>query len=140
MTASPAVSTGAIIFLRPIKKTIQASIADAHIIPASGMIFCALKEPTAIEASAPIPSCIKPSKAEAVPAFRANGAIDKAAVLGLATPTQHNCRNNITIIPGKPSQLLTEPIKKIVAKINWQINVTGTICSPLNFLISKLFT
>lgn len=61
-------------------------MAQAHITAAIGIAVPLFKILTNAVESAPIPSCIAPIKAEAVPAFLVNGARQSADELGNAKP------------------------------------------------------
>lgn len=75
----------AIIFL-PINNTIKLVIAHVHITAAIGIaVPLASKLTNAVE-TAPIPSCIAPINAEAVPAFLLNGSSESAEEFGNAKP------------------------------------------------------
>ena len=63
-------------------------MAVAAITAKIGTLVDECKAPTPVEASAPIPICMNPSKAEALPTFLLNGARAIAAAFGKATP-QH---------------------------------------------------
>jgi hypothetical protein len=58
--------------------------------------------PTPEEIKPPIPICINPNKAEALPAFLENGASATAAALGKPSPTQKRMIKRKTMIHIRP--------------------------------------
>ena len=74
------------ITLLPINKTVKLLTAQQHITTAIGMAVPLLKILTKAVETAPIPSCIAPINAEAVPAFLVKGAKHSADELGNANP------------------------------------------------------
>src|SRR5437588_9336268 len=93
MAVSVSASTCSLIFLRPINRISAETTAAAAIIAARGTADLLLNKPIADEDTAPSPNCIAPSNAEATPAFRENGAMESAEVLGLVIPTQNKVIN-----------------------------------------------
>jgi hypothetical protein len=65
---------------------IKLETAQAHITAVIGIAVPLFKILTKAVETAPIPSCIAPIKAEAVPAFLVNGSKESAEVLGNAKP------------------------------------------------------
>src|SRR5258708_38419772 len=74
-----------------------------------------LKAPMPTEANAPIPICIAPRRAEALPAFLEKGARDRAAALGLVKPRQAKKTKIKKMIWGSPYQPTRLPAKKTAA-------------------------
>ena len=74
------------IILLPINKTVKLLTAQQHITTDIGMAVPLLKILTKAVETAPIPSCIAPINAEAVPAFFVKGAKQSADEFGNANP------------------------------------------------------
>jgi hypothetical protein len=85
-TANSSFTLDNLIFLLPIIKTKKLPIAQAHITAAIGIAVPLFKILTKAVEIAPIPSCMAPISADAVPAFLVNGAKESAEEFGKANP------------------------------------------------------
>lgn len=83
---SAAIENWLLIFFLPIIRTAKLLIAQMHITAHIGIAVPLLKILTSAVDIAPIPNCIAPINAEAVPAFFVKGANESAEELGNANP------------------------------------------------------
>ena len=112
-------------------------LADAAIMSAVARLPFICSIPTQADMKPPRPICIKPSRAEAVPAFRVNGDKAMAAALGYVNPQQASIKNRKHSVGTKPQWPVRLAIKKPMATIAWKISTVRNICLLLKRLASK---
>ena len=71
-----------------------------------------LKSPTPDEASAPVPICRKPNKAEALPAFLPNGASASVVAFGDEMPRHKRKAKRSVIVAASPNNPVKVPARK----------------------------
>lgn len=113
----------------PINKTKSASSVVEVMIRTIGVMESFTKRLTPKEAKAPIPNCVAPIKAEALPVFLEKGASDNPAVLGFEIPKQARNKNSIAMVSYNPNRLLTAKIKKIKLIMDCEIKAAKMSCS-----------
>src|ERR1700683_2441357 len=125
--------------LLPKLRIVKLVIAQHTITPVMGNAVWLLKKLTMAVASEPIPICIAPNKAEALPAVAVKGASERADEFGKVNPWQHRkmkMRNTVLYNSIRP---VIAPIKSREPVMLWQNKATLIICSLLYFLKSRLF-
>jgi hypothetical protein len=93
-------------------KTVKLINAHAAITPVMGNAVWLLKKLTIAVVSDPIPICMPPINADAVPAFLLKGASERADEFGKVKPWQQRNKNIKNIVLNNSSQPSREPKKK----------------------------
>lgn len=86
-----------------------------------GIADLTLNKLTPTEANAPMPICMAPMSAEAVPAFFENGNSDRAEAFGLTKPRQQRKTKSKAVVSAKPSHSQMPAIRNTIAVIDWVI-------------------
>ena len=94
--------------LTPNIKIQKLSVEQQAITPVIGRVVWLLKKLTNAEVNEPIPICIAPKSAEALPAFLLKGAIESAEELGKVKPWQLRKIKMSKIVPPRPIQPFSE--------------------------------
>ena len=94
--------TGSIDLVLPASKITIPIIVDTHMVTAVDKLPLKGNTPVPEEIKPPIPICIKPSKADALPAFFEKGAIESADAFGKVNPWQLRKRSNKMMVPARP--------------------------------------
>lgn len=95
--------------------------------------------PTPEEIIPPTPICIKPSNADAVPAFFVNGESAIAAAFGYVSPEHINRKKRKIMIAYNPYHALITPAKKNILNTTWKISVVLKISSFENLRVNRWF-
>ena len=106
-------------------------IAQQAITAVMGRAVPLLNTLTKPELTAPKLICTAPIKADALPAFLANGAIDNAEEFGKVKPWQLRNISNKIMVPARPIQPVSEPTKRLIPATLCIHKATGMICSLL---------
>ncbi len=88
----------------PANNTIKLNTAQAAITPAMGIAVSLCKKLTSADVKAPIPNCIAPIRAEALPAFVVKGAIESAEEFGNVKPWQLRKINMRNMLENNPTK------------------------------------
>src|SRR5688500_15132644 len=108
--------------------------AQNVMMPDMGNAVLLCKKLTMADATAPIPSCNAPSRAEAVPASDENGARESAEALGMISPCPERKRKTINVIPHLSYHPFITPANKIDPVSTCQMSAVKIIFSLSNFL------
>ena len=115
---------------RPIDKINNATNADATMVAAVAILPLNGRKPAPEEIRPPMPNCIKPSRADALPAFLENGASAIAAALGYVSPAHDSTTNRQAMVAGNPNHPLYAPVKNTIALQTCIMSVVLNTVSP----------
>ena len=104
-----------------------------------GQVVPLLNTLTNAEIKDPKPSCRAPRRADALPASREKGAIERAEALGTVKPCPAMNRKTVMIRPYRPNQPFVTPRIRKVPINNCQSKAASTSCSLVNHFNISLF-